>query len=71
VESRESSNRIRRWDQVSPGDTVEVCMDGRYVQRGNVDLTSADGDLVWVIVSIGERRLFHKDDGYELIRSQL
>lgn len=62
------SSNGRRWDQVSPGEAVEVRLDGIRIERGDVDLTSAQGDIVWVTVSLGERRLFHKDDGFELIR---
>ncbi|WP_285251194.1 hypothetical protein [Pseudarthrobacter sp. fls2-241-R2A-168] len=56
----------KRWDQVSSGDTVEVCLDGIPIERGDVELASENGDVVWVVVSLGERRLFHKDDGLEL-----
>lgn len=56
------------WANVGPEDSVELCLDGIRVHHGSVDLASANGDVVWVFVSLGERRLFHKDDGYELIR---
>lgn len=64
--SSEAKGR-QRWDQVSPGNQVELSLDGFRVHCGDVDETSVDGDVVWVFVGLGERRLFHKDDGYELI----
>lgn len=70
MESTETTGYHGRWDRVSPGDAVEVCLDSIRIHRGNVQLASADGDVVWIIVSLGERRLFHKDDRYELIKIQ-
>lgn len=58
----------RRWDSVVSGDSVEICIERICVQNGYVDLASLDGDVVWITMSLGERRLFHKDDGYELVK---
>lgn len=67
MRSTEPTSPPAQWDHVSPGEKVEIMLDGMVVQHGQVDLTSAGGDVVWILVSLGERRLFHKDDGFELI----
>lgn len=69
MQSRGLTSAPRRWDQVIKGDRVEVALEGLGIQHGVVDLASTDGDMVWVIVSLGERRLVHKDEGTDLIRS--
>jgi hypothetical protein len=45
---------------------VEVSFDGKFVQKGIVDECTFDGDFVWLLDSLGERRLFHEHDGYNL-----
>jgi hypothetical protein len=55
-----------RWDKVARRDVVEVSFDGKFVQTGIVDECTSDGDFVWLLDSLGERRLFHEHDGYNL-----
>ena len=55
-----------RWDKVARHDVVEVSFDGKFVQMGIVDECTSDGDFVWLLDSLGERRLFHEHDGYNL-----
>lgn len=57
-----------RWDNGARRDVVEVSCDGRFVQRGTVDECSTDGDVVWILDSLGERRLFHEHDGCDLVK---
>ena len=57
-----------RWDTVARYDVVEVNFAGRFVQVGIVDDCSPDGDFVWLRDNLGERRLFHEHDGYDLVK---
>lgn len=57
-----------RWDNVARRDVVEVSFAGRFVQVGTVDECTSDGDFVWLLDSLGERRLFHEHDGYDLVK---
>ena len=47
---------------------MEVSFAGRLVQVGTVDECTPDGDFVWLLDSLGERRLFHEHDGYDLVK---
>ncbi len=53
------------WEPAEVGDAVSLQMPGWPPHYGLVDDKTPDGDIVWV-VSVGERRLFHKEDGYSL-----
>lgn len=57
------------WEAAEIGD--QVCLQNLGSPRhcGVVDNKTSTGDIVWV-VSEGERRLFHKDDGYNLLVRQ-
>jgi hypothetical protein len=55
----------KRWDNVVRRDVVEISFDGRIVQMGTVDECSPDGDFVWVLDSLSERKLIHEHDGYD------
>ena len=57
-----------RWDNVTRRDVVEVRSDGKVLQMGTVDECSPDGNFVWLLDSLGERRLFHEHDGYDLVK---
>lgn len=57
-----------RWDKVARRDVVEVGFDGKFVQMGTVDECSPNGDFVWLLDSLGERKLFHEHDGYDLVK---
>lgn len=57
-----------RWDNVARRDVVEVSFNERIVQIGTVDECSPDGDFVWLLDTLGERRLFHEHDGYDLVK---
>ena len=54
------------WEKAEPGDAVRLQRPGWPPYDGYVDEITPDGDIVWVL-SIGERRLFHKADGYSLV----
>jgi hypothetical protein len=54
------------WEKVQVGDLVCLERAGWPPLDGFVEDKISSGDIVWV-VSGGERRLFHKADGYSLI----
>lgn len=54
------------WQQTEKGDAVRLQRPGWPPYYGFVEDKTADGDIVW-IVSVGERRLFHRSDGYSLV----
>ena len=57
-----------QWEDVARWDVVEVKANGTLVQKGVVDERSSDGAFVWLVDSIGERKLLHKHDGYQLVK---
>ncbi|UVJ39897.1 hypothetical protein [Arthrobacter sp. CJ23] len=54
------------WTSLQPGDIVTLYRRGVRCHRGTVDEQTEDGRTIWVIDGIGDRRLFHIEDGYEL-----
>ena len=56
------------WDDVIQHDLVTVSMDGKFVQEGVVDDRSVDGAFVWLFDSLGQRKLLHEHDGYDLVK---
>jgi len=61
------SRRISLWNSLEAGDVVSLSLRGFEYHRGTVDDRTADGQTIWVIDRIGERRLFHIDDDYDLL----
>lgn len=62
------SRHPKQWDKVSPGDTVEVCLDGIHIERGKVDPPSPRGGRRMDHCQLGRTQTFHKDDNFELIQ---
>ena len=58
----------KSWNNVVRRDVLEVRFTGRFVQVGTVDDCSPDGDFVWLLDSLGDRRLLHGHDGYDLVK---
>lgn len=54
------------WEEAEIGDVVRLQKPGWPPRDGFVVDKTSSGDIVWV-VSAGERRLFHKADGYSLV----
>ena len=57
---------IAFWGKVEVGDAVRLQKADWPPHEGYVDDKTPDGDIVW-ISSVGERRVFHKADGYSLM----
>jgi hypothetical protein len=55
------------WDYVQVGDEVRLSVHGQPVHAGEVDARTLDGHIIWVHNPVGGRRLFHIEDGYELL----
>lgn len=60
------SNRVSLWSSLEQGDKVILAMQGLHYHTGVVEDLTADGRTIWVVDAIGDRRLFHIDDEYEL-----
>lgn len=60
------SLRETMWSSLEPGDLVTLGRQGFEHYSGRVDERTADGRTIWVIDRIGDRRLFHIDDDYDL-----
>lgn len=60
------SLREATWTSLEPGDVVTLGRQGFEHYSGRVDERTADGRTIWVIDRIGDRRLFHIDDDYDL-----
>lgn len=54
------------WEKAEVGDAVRLQKPGWPPLDGYVEDRTPDGDIVWV-VSVGERRLFHRADGFSLM----
>lgn len=61
------SRRVSIWNSLERGDEVSLTQRGFEYYRGTVDDRTADGRTIWVIDRIGDRRLFHIDDEYDLL----
>ncbi|MEV7607832.1 hypothetical protein AB0N65_20565 [Paenarthrobacter sp. NPDC089322] len=66
VESSAKSSRLSLWSSLERGDEVVLALQGFHYHAGVVDDRTADGRTIWVVDDIGDRRLFHIDDEYEL-----
>lgn len=66
-------SRVRRhwrsvsWDALAEGQDVRITHGGRYITYGTIDCATPDGSLVWIVLNdLGERRIFHRNDGVKL-----
>ena len=66
AESGAKSNRLSLWSSLEQGDEVVLALQGLHYHTGVVDDRTTDGRTIWVVDAIGDRRLFHIDDEYEL-----
>ncbi|MFI2563495.1 hypothetical protein [Paenarthrobacter sp. NPDC018779] len=66
IGSSVKSNRLSLWSSLEEGDEVILALQGFLHHSGVVDDRTADGRTIWVLDAIGDRRLFHIDDEYEL-----
>ncbi|MDQ0821397.1 hypothetical protein QFZ79_003773 [Arthrobacter sp. V4I6] len=57
------------WTSLERGDVVTLSLKGVECHKGSVDDRTDDGRTIWVIDRIGDRRLFHIEDDYELLIS--
>ena len=61
------SDTDRIWT-AAIGSYVCLTKPGGLPQCGIVDAKTPDGSVLWVISTLGERRLFHVSDGFSLVR---
>ncbi|MFJ4029924.1 hypothetical protein ACIPWF_21520 [Paenarthrobacter sp. NPDC089989] len=52
------------WPTILAGRIAELVSHGETLFRGVVDIVTEDGETVWLIDLLGERRMFHSGDGY-------
>ena len=64
------SQRVSMWASLQRGDAVTLSQGGVECHKGFVNDRTEDGHTIWVIDKIGDRRLFHIEDDYELQISQ-
>ncbi|MBT2539103.1 hypothetical protein [Arthrobacter sp. ISL-69] len=48
---------------------MTLSLQGVAYHKGSIDDRSDDGRTIWVTDGIGDRRLFHVEDDYELLIS--
>lgn len=73
--STRASSRTETSESSIPWVLVEVGQDlvlknGNHRFAGTVDALTSDRNIIWVISRIGERRLFHTADGYDVFLQQ-
>ncbi|MBP2267786.1 hypothetical protein J3A64_003250 [Pseudarthrobacter sp. PvP004] len=66
-QSSRAGKRLSRWTSLERGDIVTLYRRGVRCHTGAIDERTEDGRTIWVIDGIGDRRLFHFEDDYELI----
>ncbi|MDQ0680518.1 hypothetical protein QFZ30_003900 [Arthrobacter pascens] len=59
-------NRVSMWASLQRGDAVTLSQRGVECHKGFVDERTEDGQTIWVIDKIGDRRLFHIEDDCDL-----
>ena len=59
-------NRVSLWATLQRGDAVTLSQRGVECYKGLVDERTEDGQTIWVIDKIGDRRLFHIEDDCDL-----
>jgi hypothetical protein len=60
------SHRVSMWASLEQGDAVTLSQRGVECHKGLVDERTEDGQTIWVIDKIGDRRLFHIEDDCDL-----
>jgi hypothetical protein len=61
------SRRSSMWTSLQRGDFVTLLRHGVENHKGCIDDRTEDGQTIWVTDGIGDRRLFHIEDEYELL----
>jgi len=61
------SSQVSLWTSLQRGDVVTLLRHGMQCHKGTVDERTEDGRMIWVTDRIGDRRLFHIEDDYELL----
>ena len=61
------SRRSSKWKSLQRGDFVTLLRHGVENHKGCIDDRTEDGRTIWVTDGIGDRRLFHIEDEYELL----
>jgi hypothetical protein len=63
------SQRLSLWSSLQRGDFVSITRLGVQCHRGAIDDLTEDHRTIWVTDHIGDRRLFHIDDDYDVLVS--
>jgi hypothetical protein len=63
------SRRVSIWTSLQRGDVITLCRQGVQCWKGSIEQRTDDGQTIWVRDQIGERRLFHVEDDYDLVFS--
>jgi hypothetical protein len=63
------SRRVSKWMSLQRGDVITLSRLGVECHRGSIEERTEDGRMIWVTDQIGDRRLFHVEDDYDLLIS--
>lgn len=55
--------KVIPWHDVKPGQTVDLHHAGTVFFSGIVDARTEDGEVIWLINPLNERRLFFSAEG--------
>ena len=61
------SQKVSLWKSLAQGDKVSLRLRGFDIHAGTIEDRTPDGRSIWVTDHIGDRRLFHIDDNYDLV----
>jgi hypothetical protein len=66
-QSGRAAKQVSMWTSLQRGDVVTLNRHGVRCHQGTIDERTDDGQMIWVIDGLGDRRLFHIEDDYELL----
>ena len=58
------------WTSLQRGDAFIRCRQGVECYKGSIDERTEDGRTIWVTDQIGDCRLFHVEDDYDLVNDR-
>lgn len=63
------ANEVRRWDELEPGDLVQIHAESGTIGRAVVDTINDDGSMIWLRNEpIGHRSLHLQEDPITIYR---
>lgn len=62
MKSKHSNVSNGSWTMLELGETVELTVDGEGSFQGVVEVMTENGEIVWLVDPLGQRRMFHVEE---------